>query len=722
MSIGLPVTHVLMLSGILNDQGLQIPADLESRIASFKYSTQLTGKLSIVAQHPYTSSTVLAALQNSIPGLSGVIPSTVTDTIPVGIDQHDVIGSIHNRAQAIVGNGLVGLLEAIGIANGAMTLNYGVHASAEAYKQQSYDAIQIGATGYTDIVTHGLTSSFGPLAVGTPAQVGFSSSNRTPTIEEVSRSLSGLAAGLRKLGRLYDLKDFASIGHAYGLVRQLAKAGLYWNTNLHNLMTNNGYDVNTITEADDLAMTQLLQRITGDDLTRIINTVGLTPPDVNLINTAADLLIANKVLPGDAAAAIPHGDLTRLGEKLTTLGVNPSNIEAFSHTLDTVTIPDTANLNTLLTPLPDNQYLNLKAQLPSGDGLFGNPTIDDILGSVTGQAYQTDIDILNTSALNASLTTKGQTLGTALDNYITVLATAATPNSTLENALIAAINDLVKENASSSVTNSNSAIIRIVARAVREFNNCNKVGLRFTPNVRVYSTGTVFDSFYANAYISAHYNLTVTNGYNRENLDVLVVHNSASVATAKLIGNVFAGNSGPSSLGSVSASITSGLVNVVYTAYGQTQAPFYLKLKTPEYTTAHDGLDPTTLTGPSTAIATVTRLDELARDPNFLNVGNLIARMSTPDVAGDSVRAAVAQGVNTLVTNRVGIYTKAADPDQLAQNIVRSSGLGLTDAQIAIVKDYATKTSQNIGLALSTAAQYGFNSAFYQKLGYDVPT
>ena len=58
-----------------------------------------------------------------------------------------------------------------------------------------------------------------------------------------------------------------------------------------------GYNVDTIGPSDTIGLTQLLQRIVGKDLAVIIRVSKLIPPDVRQIDSAADFLQANKVLP-----------------------------------------------------------------------------------------------------------------------------------------------------------------------------------------------------------------------------------------------------------------------------------------------------------------------------------------------------------------------------------------------------------------------------------------
>lgn len=93
--------------------------------------------------------------------------------------------------------------------------------------------------------------------------------------------------------------------------------------------------------------------------------------------------------------------------------------------------------------------------------------------------------------------------------------------------------------------------------------------------------------------------------------------------------------------------------------------------------------------------------------------------MVTDDKYGDAVKAVLLQGVNDNVLNTVGISGVGVPAvSQTAQKISSAGGNGLTDQQRENIIAEARLRNADIETALVNAAFYGYNSQYYQNLGY----
>jgi len=106
-----------------------------------------------------------------------------------------------------------------------------------------------------------------------------------------------------------------------------------------------------------------------------------------------------------------------------------------------------------------------------------------------------------------------------------------------------------------SVTNgiSGGIITSPIYKSTNYIQNDNSVTIQNT-------SATVIDSWSALSYRSCKYNIEISDGTNSGFYEILVVHNTASVSHS-IFGNVVIG-----SIGSFSTSISSGVVNLTFTA------------------------------------------------------------------------------------------------------------------------------------------------------------
>lgn len=721
MAIGYTPVQLIALSALLQDRGLQLPAALESKITSLRNTDSLTGKLSAIATHPRTStsySSVIDSLREKIPGFSLTAPAA-QDQLPVSFRATDVIGTLKSRGDAILANGLKGFLDHVTVSRAAIVTTYDILGSIDQYQSATFDSILPGARNYTDLVTNGFTASFGSGATDSPA---FSSS-ATITAAQRQTQTRELVQSLQRIKNLYDFSDLENLGQPFRLIQHLYRVGAYWNTNLHRLMTAYRYEVDTITSTDNIGLTQLMSKLTVADCNTILKVTETVLPTGVILASGADLLDIRKLLPARVVSQIPGGNLAGLGQKMAFLGITGANFDEVLAVLDGLSLVDIPYLDQMTMPLPTAEVSRIRNSLPSGAGLFQNPTIDDILGAVSGVRYDTWLDVLRIN--NTAVLTKdaGTQLLAAADLLLGKL-TSGTVIAGDDAAFIAEVDAFAADaSVAAELASTNEAIQEIVDQLTLEFDNTDKAGIQFASNIQAGSAPTLIDSFQANVFRSSRYQFTVQNGNDFESGDALVIHDGSAanlVMYAQTWTNV--------QLGTLSANLSSAtgetVVNVYYTGAEDNEQHYYVR-RDIQRVTIHSGADPGTLTGTTSEVNTIRQLGDIAQNADESAIADLIETMVANDIYGDAIEASLVETRNNLLMQRIGITARRADPKRRAEEILSRTGtqssiIKLTEAQKRVIVLEAATRGVSAQAALSHATMYGINRAYYEDRGYQI--
>ncbi len=739
MAVGLNSVQLLVLSGLLQDKGLRVPVALTDRINKLKDTSKLSGRLGYIAWHPQSSvhmTSIRTAIRESLSGLAAVVPASYTRTLPEGLRVLDVVGSVKTRADNLLGNGLKGLLENIVICAGELQKSFDVQGSLDTYKNAKFSDIYLNAKNYTDVISHGLAASFGSSATGTPAQQKAQEAGRTVSNTEISTNIAKLSAAIKGLSKLYDWEDLNSVGTAYNFVKNIYKIGAAYNTEVNNLMTQYGYSVDSIGTSDTIALTQMLQRITGRDIGIILKASGATVPNVNNIDSAADFLIAAKVLPSDVADMLPNRDLTQLGKKLINLGVNSTNIASILDALAQIQIVELGQLNQLTRPIPSFDANVIQSTLISGQGQFNNATLDDLLGVLTGNNYNQAMDAiieannyftkadtgstLMTTALSIVDTLKAN--GTVTSTQATNFVTAATAFKTaIANAKaisakkVSAGAPVPRDSFWHIYEDAEAAVVLIIDRLRQEIVNGEILNLQIEANIQVTSSNTTIDTFDIRNIRKAHYTIEVQNADKFDDFEAKVVHNG-TLANLVVLNRVLVGTN--VSLGNIYATVNAAAntCTISYAAASDNNAHYFLRPRI-EYTPIHDGSDPRTLRGSSSEISAVYQLDEIAVDRQYSGIGTLLESMANADIYGEAILASLVTSRNANRLQSIGINGQRADPQERLNQILAKQGQGLTEKQKRAILKTAAEMKTDPNVAIANASRHGFFSDYYSKKG-----
>ena len=740
MAFGLTPIQLIVLSGLLQDKGLRIPPALTNRIDKLKDTKTIFGRLSYIAWHPQSNANMTSVKNaiRTITGLAGVIPSTYTAPLPEAISMFDVVGSIRSRADNLLSNGLKGVLDNLVISSGALQNSFNVQASLDTYKNSKFSDLYLNATNYTDVLSHGLTSTFGSSANGTPAQQKAATAKQTVTTADIRRNLESLAKGIENMGNLYDWTDLNTVGTPHGFIKNIYKIGAAYNTEINNLMSTYGYNVETITASDSIGLTQLLQRIIGKDIATILKASKAVPPDIKQIDTAADFLSATKVLPFNVADMLPNKDLSQLGKKLTSLGVDNADIKAILTALTTVKIIDLPHLRELTQPVPKADAAVVQSALVTGNGKFNNATLDDILGSLTGNYYFDYLDaIIKSNVLFSKADSGGTALMTAANSIMTTLIANGTVSESQATAFTSAVTAF-KTSLTTSKANYNkqlaakaaastldqvwptyrdaeNAVLGIITQLKTEIVNGEIIDIRINSNLQVTTANTTIDSFDIRNIRKAVYSISVQNNDKIDDFETKVIHNG-SIANLTVYNRVTLGTA--TSLGNIYATVNvaANTCTVSYATASDNNYHTFLR-SIAEYATIGDGSNPTALQSSSAELNTIYQLDEIAADTKFTGIGALLESMATNDVYGEAILASLETSRNTKKLEAIGINGQRADPVERLTELLAKQGHGLTESQRRQIITASKADGTDPNLAISNASRHGFFSDYYSKKG-----
>jgi hypothetical protein len=247
----------------------------------------------------------------------------------------------------------------------------------------------------------------------------------------LSDGLNGVSTGLKNYGTLFDFSNPQSLDRV-ALYRSLRRQGLTDSTGIEDSISAIGETSQTVTDGQ---LAVVFRGVTGDRLQKIISQTGAKP--IGTPQTLNDLLEPSIMMPPGAVAAmgVKPGSgvagLQSLGNTMTNIGVPMDNVSA-SKLLGGVQTNVGGYLSGLTSLVPTSVASALSPFLGSGSGPFGNPSMSDMMGSVSGK-HTADFS----SAANqiSGIATSG--VGQGLSSAMTALMAAVTSGSGITSALAA---------------------------------------------------------------------------------------------------------------------------------------------------------------------------------------------------------------------------------------------------------------------------------------------
>lgn len=478
-------SQLIAISGFSQNLGIQVSQEFQNQLSTVNSTSVLSGKIHRVLIHPSASSTVKNHVRNNIPGIGLVAPSGYA--MPIGIDPVKPLDDLLDLANSYFDNGVSGFLSILGAATSACANSRDVLGSLYALESEGFRGIAPDIANHIDLVTGGITSKFGPLAIGSQDYFRASGlysggATTTSTPADIKRSINNVADAINNLGSLYNFQQLETLGTAAHLIESLLTQGLIKQEYVESF-SDQLVDINNLGASSESTLIGILEKITGSDVLRIISGTGLQLPTSSIINNAADFLKTEKVIEVSAASAIPDGTLKKLAAQLISLNVSFATKDDLVLALKNIEILDTPLLSNLAEPVPTIDIQNIRDSFPSGSGDFGSPYIQEMVGTPSGYIHSSALATIFRVVSSISSNSTAITLASAADvlyaKYVAGGSAAAE-----ETAFTTAIDNLVAVNALSTLlTEAKDAMADILDQIKLEQENQDRAGLDLTINI-----------------------------------------------------------------------------------------------------------------------------------------------------------------------------------------------------------------------------------------------
>jgi len=412
-------SQLLVISGLSQNRGLAANLTMTGIINNLQSVGILSGKLRRIAIHPRVDPGVVTALRTYIPGVSCTVPVGYT-TLSSVLSTVDATENIKQRSTALLSRGVGAFLNLITVVSTVSRSSREVLGSLYALENEGFAIAGPDIKTHVDLLTGGITSKFGPLAIGSQDYLRASGlytggSTITTGSSDVKNSINAVATGIVNLGTLYDFHDLENFGTPYGLIINLLKQGLIKSEFFQQFAEEN-ITTDTLSITNETILTSVLSKITGQSLQKIITSTNLQLPSTNtILLNAAELLEAGKILPVSAVNAIPQGTLKSLAKQLISLNLKYDSPTDIANAFRNITIPNNPDLSSMNVPVPADDVAQLRSSVPSGTGDFNSATINNMIGTVAGYVQVQALSAIQQSVSSISNSTEAQALSAAAD-------------------------------------------------------------------------------------------------------------------------------------------------------------------------------------------------------------------------------------------------------------------------------------------------------------------
>jgi len=271
-----------------------------------------------------------------------------------------------------------------------------VYAGLKHFKDKQWEDVGLDIKGARDLASGGLVQLLLSSGTTNNSEVDTLAAQLRPgeTLDDVvDRRVKALTVGLRNLGTLFDVADLASMGKPKTLIENLYGLGLSKLGDLHGKIL--ALEVADLDDVKDVYLLQILREIKGNALAEIIQRTGVKLPAPERVTTVADLLVAENIFSKEVLDELPNGSMEGLANFLGKVPGQYNTFEDIIELLESIEVPDIANLAQDEQPLPQADYDALVAGLPLGSGIFDNPTVADFFEPLTGINTHAGFKIFN---------------------------------------------------------------------------------------------------------------------------------------------------------------------------------------------------------------------------------------------------------------------------------------------------------------------------------------
>jgi hypothetical protein len=389
------------LSGLA---GGALPALCASGPLSSVCSSFTNGGLSGLAQQ------CLGACGPAVQGALGQLPGALTgicsgglqSLIPAGMDfpTSNLIDGVMGQAQGFLKNGVPGLTECITSAKAFCENGFNLSGSLMQAASFNIAGGDLGHkfTSMADLCTGGLTKAFGDIT---------------------GDAFNSLKGALPNFGAIADPSNLLQSFTPAGLVENLTNQG--FGDKFLGALENHGVALESLSSANPKNILAAISEIPSGVVEKIVDATGYSTADGSPLKNLADVLNPITTL-GEKASSVIGNSLSSLTDKLTDVVGNTFDATNWQHVggfLNEIESPkleylkdlagDTTRYQAALSPP------GLTDLIGSGTGIFGNPTMTDVMGSLIGAGFVTQIAAMTSTQDRLLETDQGAALRVALE-------------------------------------------------------------------------------------------------------------------------------------------------------------------------------------------------------------------------------------------------------------------------------------------------------------------
>lgn len=404
MATPLTLTQTVALSGLIRtsatsiEEGMAISQLLINQVDQFGSSGLSAASQSCINNN---GPEVVDAVKELPSCITGYLDLAQRSRVPASISLvgDNLLRDLIEQAQSLTRNGVIGLVDHIQGAYVFCLSSYDALGALYAAQQ-----IDIGSQGLgflfetiDDVLTMGMTNQFGNID--------------TDAYRELCTNLVGF-------GSMFPGNDLSRCFRPASVITQLFRLG--FNNIIADALNSENISVDNYSSVADSVLIAVLNKLSESQVKQIVTASNFTAGSKQTIKRLGDIF-NDTVLLGPAAKTIVSS-LSSLQDKLVAVfGLSPNidNISALGSQMARFRQPSLSHMPVLASDRSNyKQTLTLEGlsqTMGQGSGVFGNPTMFDVLGSFVGAGY-TDL-IGNILKVHASLSAlpEGQSLLAALN-------------------------------------------------------------------------------------------------------------------------------------------------------------------------------------------------------------------------------------------------------------------------------------------------------------------
>lgn len=355
-------------------------------------------------------------------GISGLINQDILDkqaASGIAFSSTNLIDNIVQQTREYAKNNVSGLVNIILTAKNFVEQSLQNYASLELATRLPSQSPSFNSETLFDQITVGILNGVYRYGEVTEDQLGDPNSvsntiYKQSIMNDLQQQLYSLGADMIRFGTMYDITKLSTTFTITGFMENLINQGV----NLRPAFARLNLSYTKDNVSNPTILKQVLAGVRGNELEQIKNSLGFSLP-ISTLDQALDPVI---VLNPRTLALVKN--FNGLVEKIENIGPNfASSFNQLGTVLQKIQLPRASDLLGFESDL--NRYKgavsaeSLKRKLGTGTGPFRNPTMDDVITSMTGASYNYLMMLLINSQNKILATASGQNLYNSLSQAIT---------------------------------------------------------------------------------------------------------------------------------------------------------------------------------------------------------------------------------------------------------------------------------------------------------------